>query len=123
MANNFSDSQVAISNNSLTDIVTASNKSMVIAGTLSNTGGTSINVTLKKYDASGTADFVLYNTMPLPSGSSLKINKVAIVSKFGSKKSEKAANGIVKKLLKLKSQVYTIAPISVQGAKNNFSSP
>ena len=47
----------------------------------------------------------------------MKINKVAIVSKFGSKKSEKAANGIVKKLLKLKSQVYTIAPISVQGAK------
>ena len=39
------------------------------------------------------------------------------MSKFGSKKSEKAANGIVKKLLKLKSQVYTIAPISVQGAK------
>jgi len=47
----------------------------------------------------------------------LKINKVAITSKFGSKESEKAANGVVKKLLKLKSQVYTVAPISVQGAK------
>ena len=57
MANNFSDSQVAISNNSLTDIATASNKSMVIAGTLSNTGGTSINVTLKKYDNSATTAF------------------------------------------------------------------
>jgi len=47
----------------------------------------------------------------------LKINKVAITSKFGSKESEKAASGVVKKLLKLKSQVYTVAPISVQGAK------
>ena len=48
MANNFSDATVAISNNSLTTIFTASNKSLVIAGTLSNTGGTAINVTLKK---------------------------------------------------------------------------
>ena len=48
MANNFSDATVAISNASLTDIVTASNKSMVIAGTLSNTGTTAINVTVKK---------------------------------------------------------------------------
>jgi len=47
----------------------------------------------------------------------VKINKVAITSKFGSKESEKAASGVVKKLLKLKSQVYTVAPISVQGAK------
>ena len=78
MANNFADAQVAISNNSLTDIYTASNKSMVIDGLLTNTGATSINVTMKKYDASGTADFVLYNNMPLPSGSSLKINKVVL---------------------------------------------
>jgi len=28
----------------------------------------------------------------------LKINKIAITSKFGSKESEKAANGVVKKL-------------------------
>ena len=47
----------------------------------------------------------------------MKINKVAIVSKFGSKESEKAAIKIAKKLLKLKSQVYTIAPVSVDGAK------
>ena len=78
MANNFSDAQVAISNNSLTDIFTASNKSMVIDGLLTNTGTSSINVTMKKYDNSGTADFVLYNNMPLPSGSSLKINKVVL---------------------------------------------
>ena len=78
MANNFSDAQVAISNNSLTDIVTASNKRMVIAGTLANTGSTAINVTLKKYDSSATTDFVILNTIPLPSGSSLKLDKIIL---------------------------------------------
>jgi len=43
----------------------------------------------------------------------LKINKIAIVSKFGSKKSEKAAEGIVEKLLKQKFKVYTVSPILV----------
>jgi|TARA_Y100000114_G_C11739378_1_gene318038 hypothetical protein len=78
MANNFSDAQVAISNNSLTDIFTASNKSLVIAGTMSNTGGTSINVTLKKYDNSATTGFTILNTIPLPSGSSLEIPKIVL---------------------------------------------
>ncbi len=78
MANNFSDSQVAISNNSLTDIVTASNKSMVIAGTLSNTGSSSINVSLKKYDNSTTTAFSIMNEIPLPSGSSLELPKIVL---------------------------------------------
>ena len=47
----------------------------------------------------------------------MKINKVAIVSKFGSKKSEQAAEGIVEKLLKQKFKVYTVSPISVKGAQ------
>ena len=47
----------------------------------------------------------------------MKINKIAIVSKFGSKKSEKVAVELAKKLLKLKSQVITVAPVSVDGAK------
>jgi len=47
----------------------------------------------------------------------LKIDKVAIVSKFGSKKAEKAAKGIAEKLLKQKFKVYTISPVSVKGAK------
>lgn len=47
MANNFSDSQVSLANANLTDIFTASNKSLVIAGTISNTGATAINVALK----------------------------------------------------------------------------
>ena len=47
MANNFSDAQVSLSNANLTDIFTASNKSLVIAGTISNTGTSGINVSLK----------------------------------------------------------------------------
>ena len=76
MANNFSDATVAISNNSLTDIVTASNKSMVIAGTLSNTGTAAINVTVKKYDASATTAFSIITLAPLPAGSSLQLPKL-----------------------------------------------
>ena len=78
MANNFSDAQVTISNNSLTDIVTASNKSLVIAGTMSNTTSSSINGTLKKYDASATSTFTILNTVPLPSGSSLELPKIVL---------------------------------------------
>ena len=51
----------------------------------------------------------------------MKINKVAIISKVGSKKSESAAVEVAKKLLKLKSQVFTIAPIYVKGAKKVHS--
>ena len=78
MANNFDDAQVAISNNSLTDVVTASNKSLVIAGAMSNTGSSTINVTLKKYDNGTTTAFTILNTIPLPSGSSLEIPKIVL---------------------------------------------
>ena len=78
MANNFDDAQVVISNNSLTDVVTASNKSLVIAGTMSNTGSSTINVTLKKYDNGTTTAFTILNTIPLPSGSSLEIPKIVL---------------------------------------------
>ena len=47
----------------------------------------------------------------------MKISKVAIVSKFGSKKSENAAKNIAEKLLKQKFKVCTIAPVIVKGAK------
>ena len=47
----------------------------------------------------------------------LKLNKVAIVSKFGSKISEDAAEMISKKLIAKKIKVYTIAPVSVTGAE------
>jgi len=78
MANNFSDASATISNASLTDIFTASNKSMVIAGTLSNTGTSAINVTIKKYDNSATATFTIIKDAPLPVGSSLEVPKIVL---------------------------------------------
>ena len=47
----------------------------------------------------------------------MKLNKVAIVSKFGSKISEDAAKKVAKKLLSKKIRVYTIAPVDVDGTK------
>ena len=47
----------------------------------------------------------------------MKLRKVAIVCKVGSKESEKTAKDVAKKFLAKKSKVYTIAPIEVKGAK------
>jgi len=47
----------------------------------------------------------------------LNINRVAVVSKVGSKESEDAAKKVAKKLLAKKSQVFTISPVEVEGAK------
>ncbi len=47
----------------------------------------------------------------------MKLKKVAIVSKFGSKVSEDAAEMISKKLIAKKISIYTISPVSVSGAK------
>ncbi len=46
----------------------------------------------------------------------MKLSKVAIVSKVGSKESEDAAVKVTKKFLKNKSTVFTISPVSVTGA-------
>jgi len=46
----------------------------------------------------------------------LKINKIAIVSKLGSKKAEKAVIGIATKLLIQKFKVYSVSPVLVDGA-------
>ena len=47
----------------------------------------------------------------------LKLRNVAIVSKVGSKESEKAAKDVAKKFLARKSKVYTISPVEVEGTK------
>lgn len=47
----------------------------------------------------------------------LKLQKVAVVSKVGSKESEDAAKSVAKKFLAKKSIVFTISPIEVEGAK------
>jgi len=78
MANNFNDATVAVADDALTDIYTATNKSLVIAGTISNTTTTSMNVTMKKYDASATTSFSIFTTVPLTSGSSLELPKVIL---------------------------------------------
>ena len=47
----------------------------------------------------------------------MKLQKVAVVSKVGSKESEQAAKDVAKKFLAKKSIVYTISPIQVEGTK------
>jgi NAD+ kinase len=47
----------------------------------------------------------------------LNLNRVAVVSKFGSKEAEDAAKKVAKKLLAKKSQVITISPVEIEGAK------
>jgi len=47
----------------------------------------------------------------------LKLQKVAVVSKVGSKESEQAAKDVTRMLLARKIIVYTISPIDVEGAK------
>ena len=78
MANNFDEKSLTISNNYLTDVYTASNKSMVVTGTLANTGSVSLNVTLKKYDASTTSTFTKFKDVPVPVGSALTIPKIVL---------------------------------------------
>ena len=46
----------------------------------------------------------------------MKLEKVVIVSKFGSKISEDAAKNVTKKILEKKIIAYTISPVSVEGA-------
>ena len=47
----------------------------------------------------------------------MKLEKVAVVSKVGSKESEEAAKTVAKKFLAKKSKVFTISPIDVEGAE------
>lgn len=47
----------------------------------------------------------------------LKLNHIAIVSKFGSEVAESAAKKVAKKFLATKAEVFTVAPVVVEGAK------
>ena len=47
----------------------------------------------------------------------MKLNRVAVVSKFGNKEAEEAAKKVAKKFLAKKAEVFTISPVSVQGCK------
>jgi hypothetical protein len=78
MANNFSDAQTSLTNATLTDVFTATTKSLMIAGTIANTTTTSMNVSVKKYDNSATAGKFIFKNVPLPAGSSLELPKVVL---------------------------------------------
>lgn len=78
MANNFSDAQTSLTDDTLTDVYTATNKSLVIAGTIANTTTTSMNVSVKKYDDSGSAGKFIFKDVPLPTGSSLELPKIVL---------------------------------------------
>jgi hypothetical protein len=78
MANNFSDAQTSLTNSTLTDVFTATTKSLMIAGTIANTTTTSMNVSVKKYDNSATAGKFIFKNVPLPAGSSLELPKVVL---------------------------------------------
>ena len=78
MANNFSDAQTSLTDATLTDVFTATNKSLVIAGTISNTTTTSMNVTVKKYDDSAAGGKFIFKNVPLPTGSSLELPKIVL---------------------------------------------
>jgi len=78
MANNFSDAQTSLTNSTLTDVFTATTKSLMIAGTIANTTTTSMNVSVKKYDNSASAGKFIFKNVPLPSGSSLELPKVVL---------------------------------------------
>ena len=47
----------------------------------------------------------------------MKLSRVGIVSKFGSEESENAAKKVAKKFIASKAEVFTIAPVVVEGAK------
>ena len=71
MANNFSQADATLANNTLTTVVsTTSNKQIVIGLLISNTGSSSINVTAKLNN--GSADRSIVTNAPLPVGGSIE---------------------------------------------------
>ena len=78
MANNFSDAQISLTDASLTDVFTASNKSLVIAGTVSNTTTSNIKVSIKKYDDSAAAGKFIFENVLLPQGTAIELPKVVL---------------------------------------------
>lgn len=78
MANNFSDSQISLTDATLTDVFTASNKSLVIAGTISNTTTANMNVSIKKYDDSAATGKFIFENVLLPQGTAIELPKIVL---------------------------------------------
>ena len=84
MANNFLSTEVTLSNNSETDIITTtSNKQILIGFTAANKTTTSVALTVKIND--GSADFVIVNAVSIPPNSKIEILKGKFVLGSGYK--------------------------------------
>ena len=91
MANNFLSTEVTLSNNSETDIITTtSNKQIVIGLLISNTGTASINVDAVLND--GSNDRYIVKGAPLPVGSSIECVQGKIVIPSGGSIKAKSDN-------------------------------
>ena len=78
MANNFNDVQATISNGALTDVYTATSKTLVVSGTIANTTTTSLTITIKKMDATTSTSFIIIEDAPLIPGSAFKLPKIVL---------------------------------------------
>jgi hypothetical protein len=84
MANNFLSTEVTLSNNSETDIITTTaNKQILIGFTAANKTTTSLTLTVKMND--GSNDFVIVNAVSIPPNSKIEILKGKFVLGTGYK--------------------------------------
>jgi len=91
MANNFSQADASLANNSLTTVVsTTSNKQIVIGLLISNTGTAAINVDAVLND--GSNDRYIVKGAPLPVGASLECVQGKIVIPSGGSIKAKSDN-------------------------------
>ena len=82
MANNFSQADASLANNTLTTIVsTTSNKQIIIGCLVANTGSASINVDVVLND--GSSDRYIGKALPVPVGSSIECVQGKIVIPSG----------------------------------------
>ena len=102
MAKNFSDTSSAITSNSLTDVFTATAKSLVIAGTVANTSSTtSVNIKIAKMDATTSTTFTIVENAPLVVGSAFKIPKIVLQTNDKIQVQSDNASGLVTVALQL----------------------
>jgi len=91
MANNFLSTEVTLSNNSETDIITTtSNKQILIGFTAANKTTTAVNLTVKMND--GSNDFVICNAVSIPPNSKMEILKGKFVLGSGYKLKATSSN-------------------------------
>ena len=84
MANNFLSTEVTLTNNSLTDVITTtSNKQILIGFNAANKTTSAVTLTVKMND--GSNDFVICNAVSIPPNSKIEILKGKFVLGSGYK--------------------------------------